>query len=350
MKVLFYSYPWAFQKKGGGEIQLMKTKESLENMGVTVKLFDQWNDNLIDYEILHVFGSLKDCAGIIRVARKSGLKVCVSSIFWTDIRRFMGEFTLKSKIISLMHHVTKSVFPYFPSGRREVFTSADLILPNSESEAYQIKRYFGVERKKFFVVPNGVDARFKDAQPDEFVKKYNIKDFILYAGRIEPRKNQLNFIRAMKKFKNSPIVFVGDHTLEHREYYDACIKEKTENMFFLGYIDHESSLFASLYGAAKIFCLTSWFETPGLAALEAAAAGKNIVITPYGSTKDYFGDLVLYAYPQNLTDIRNKVEEAFTRPPNAKLRQRVLENFLWDKVAQKTLEAYNRMQSHEAGI
>lgn len=343
MKILFYSYPWSFQKKGGGEIQLIKTMEYLEKMGVNIKLFDQWNDKLSDYDMIHVFGSLKDSVGLIKVARKSGLKVCVSSIFWTDIRRFIGEFGFRNKAVSLAHHITKKIFPYFPSGRREVFSMADIILPNSGSEADQIRRYFAVAKDKFFVVPNGVEERFKDAQPGEFVKKYGIKDFILYVGRIEPRKNQLNFVRAMKGFNKFPIVFVGDHTLEHKEYYNACLKEKEENMFFLGHIDHDSSLFVSLYGAAKIFCLTSWFETPGLAALEAAAAGKNIVITPYGSTKDYFNSHVFYARPHILNEIRESVEKALNAGPNGKLKEHILKTYSWNTVAEKTLAAYRKV-------
>ena len=46
-----------------------------------------------------------------------------------------------------------------------------------------------------------------------------------------------------------------------------------------------------------MFALPSWFETPGLAALEAALAGCSVVITPFGSTREYFGDLVEYARP-----------------------------------------------------
>lgn len=343
MKVLFYSYPWAFQKKGGGEIQLIKTREYLEKKGINIKLFDQWSDKLNDYDILHVFGSLKDSLGLINAAKNSGLKICVSSIFWTDIWRFMGELGLKDKAVSLTHHIVKRAFPRFPSGRRKVFALADIILPNSESEADQIHRYFAIAKEKFFVVPNGVEERFKYANADEFIRKYDIKDFILYAGRIEPRKNQLNFIRAMKGFKGPNIVFVGDHTLEHKEYYDTCLREKDDNMMFLGPIDHDSSLLTSLYGAARIFCLTSWFETPGLAALEAAVAGKNLVLTPYGSTKDYFGDLAFYAYPQRLSDIRDKVERALDKPFDGRLQRRVLDNFLWDKVADRTLEAYNKL-------
>ncbi len=36
-------------------------------------------------------------------------------------------------------------------------------------------------------------------------------------------------------------------------------------------LDHDDPLLASAYAAARVFALPSWFETPGLAALEAAA-------------------------------------------------------------------------------
>lgn len=343
MKVLFYSYPWAFQKMGGGEIQLLKTKESLEKKGVSVKLFDQWADALTDYEILHIFSSVKDCIGLIQVAKQNKLKICVSPIFWTDAHRCFGEVGFKNKLHAFNHHSAKVLFPNLASGRRKIFQLADAILPNSVSEAQQIQRYFSIQKNKFFIVPNGVEERFQYAQAHEFIEKYNLKDFILYVGRIEPRKNQLNFIRAMKSFRKAPIVFVGDYTLEHKYYYEMCVKEKSDTMFFLGHINHDTSLFASMYAASRVCCLTSWFETPGLSALEAAISGKNIVITPYGSTKDYFGNFAGYARPHKLGEIRGKVEEAFDAPVDGKFKEHIADNFLWSKAAGATISAYEKI-------
>ena len=51
----------------------------------------------------------------------------------------------------------------------------------------------------------------------------------------------------------------------------------------------------SAYAAAEALVLPSFLETPGLVALEAAAAGiPRLVITNAGCTKEYFGNL---AYP-----------------------------------------------------
>ena len=62
-------------------------------------------------------------------------------------------------------------------------------------------------------------------------------------------------------------------------------------------MEHDDPLLASACAAARVFALPSWFETPGLAALEAALAGCAVVITPFGSPREYFGDLVEYARP-----------------------------------------------------
>lgn len=72
MKVAFYVYPTAFQNPGGGEVQLLKTKEALEKLGVPIKLFDIWNDRLRDFDILHVFGSVKDALPMMEEAKRVG--------------------------------------------------------------------------------------------------------------------------------------------------------------------------------------------------------------------------------------------------------------------------------------
>ena len=46
-------------------------------------------------------------------------------------------------------------------------------------------------------------------------------------------------------------------------------------------------------------------ETPGLSSLEAAAMGKNIVVTTKGDTYDYFEDYAFYCEPDDIESIKN---------------------------------------------
>jgi glycosyltransferase involved in cell wall biosynthesis len=86
--------------------------------------------------------------------------------------------------------------------------------------------------------------------------------------------------------------------------------------------------------------LASWFETPGLAAIEGALAGAEIVVTERGSAREYFHDLVRYVAPDDGWGIRQAVRESFARPRSTKLRDVVRQAFLWDRAAQQTLAAY----------
>lgn len=343
MRAAFYSYPSAFQNPGGGEVQLIKTGEYLRKAGVEVKLFDQWKDKLEDFDILHVFGSVKDCTGLMAAARNRGVKVVLSPIFWSGLKRALREEgDILKKTGLLVRHAVKRVFPYFPSGRRETMELSDIMLPNSIMEAEQITKLFGISRRKMAVVPNGVDLRFREADAAEFIERYGKKDFILYAGRIEPRKNQLNFIRAMKGTGRT-VVFAGEPVSDYTDYYEQCRKEASENTFFIGRVEHESTLLSSAYAASGIFALTSWFETPGLAALEAGLSGSKVVITEEGSTREYFGDMAFYAKPEDIFSIRASVDKAYSSDRTVELKEHILKNFTWEKVAEKTAEAYRRV-------
>jgi glycosyltransferase involved in cell wall biosynthesis len=102
-------------------------------------------------------------------------------------------------------------------------------------------------------------------------------------------------------------------------------------------------LLASAYAAARVFALPSWFETPGLAALEAALAGTAIVITPFGSTREYFGHRVRYARPGRIGEISTAVLRTWSQGPDPGLADFIASNYLWPEVARKTAEVYDQV-------
>ncbi len=342
MKVAFYSYPSAFQNPGGGEIQLLKTREGLEELGVEVKLFDQWKDKLDDYDVFHVFGSVKDCVGLMQSARGKNVKVALSSIFWSSFTRAIYEGGgIKKKGELFVRHLVKTLCPFFPSGRRKTMQLSDIIFPNSDMEKQQLVKLFGIGEDKIMPVPNGIDPKFLKADSKLFVKKYGLKNFVLAVGRIEPRKNQLNLIRAMKG-TGLKLVIVGDPVSDYMGYYEECKKASGEDVVFLDGIDHEDEMLPSAYAACKIFTAPGWFETPGLAALEAAAGEASIAITEFGCTREYFGEEASYFDPSNIEEIRKSVLNAgeISHEVKSRLKERIKNNYLWANVAKKTLEGY----------
>jgi glycosyltransferase involved in cell wall biosynthesis len=126
-----------------------------------------------------------------------------------------------------------------------------------------------------------------------------------------------------------------------------CVRAADPGVTFVGRLGHDSPLLAAAYAAARVVVLASWFETPGLAALEGALAGAQVVVTERGCAREYFGDAAHYVQPTDLAAIRSAVRQAFVQPRSAELSESVRRAFLWDSVARQTLAAY-RCASRES--
>lgn len=338
-----YVYPSAMQNPGGGEALLLKTKEYVEKLGVSARLFDMWNDRFQKGDLLHVFGSVKEALGLMEVAKSKGVKIVLSPIIWYNWQSsFWVPYSIKERFLCLVRQGVKSMFPMMPSARKRMMELADLILASSEAEAEQIRRYFLIAPDRIKVVTYGADEAFLDATPTFFEQRFGIKNFILTVGRIEPRKNQLNLIRAMKGGQR-PLVIIGEAVSHHQSYYNRCKDAADGNVYFLGALPQNSQELRSAFAACSVFTLPTWFETPGLAALEAALSGAKIVITRAGATREYFGDFVDYIDPADIQDIRNKIEVAYQRSKTTVLRDYVSKRYLWQHMAEQTIRAYQKL-------
>jgi glycosyltransferase involved in cell wall biosynthesis len=314
---------------------------------------------------------------LARMARAVGTPVILSPIAWFEPSAIWSlEKGWARKAVGLAAWAARRTAPALPGWRRELLELADRVLPNSWAEANQLIALFRADRRKIRVVPNGVLGSFRGASPAPFREQFGVDgDFVLFVGRIEPRKNPLGLIRAMRQFRErgspderetgsaraqelgpgnpripdgsagaSPsLVLIGDATPEARGYLERCRSEGGDSVVWLPAFDHHDPLLASAYAAARVFALPSWFETPGLAAIEAALAGTPVVLTPFGSTREYFGDRVLYAHPGRMSEITSAVARAWTRGRDPRLASFVASHYLWPRVAQETAEVYDEV-------
>jgi glycosyltransferase involved in cell wall biosynthesis len=343
IRVAFFVYPSAFQNIGGGEILLLKTKEYLEKEGVSCKLFDIWNDRLDDFDVLHVVGAVKCCLGLMETAKNKGIKIVLDPVFFSTFQRaFHERGGLRRKLEACARHLTKAAFPYFPSARRKMMLLSDAVIPNSYVELRQLERLFGIPEQKMHVIQNCVDPDFEHGDKNLFISKYKIKDFILSVGRIEPRKNQLNLIKALKG-SGLPLVIIGDPVSDYMDYYEECKKRADGNVTFIGRIDHDDPMLKSAYKACSSFVSQGWFETPGLAALEAGLAGAKVATTDGGCTKEYFKDFVEYFNPSDIKSIRSAIDKALHKERTTDFKDHIKKNLLWSAAAKKNIEVYNKI-------
>ena len=152
----------------------------------------------------------------------------------------------------------------------------------------------------------------------------------------------LSFFKALAKI-NHPAIFIG-RIIKSGETEKALEEaSRNKNIKIIEALENDSSLLASAYAACDTFVLPSLYETPGIAALEAGLAGAKVVITRYGGTKDYFRNLADYVDPYSVDSIQKGIEKVLNKPEDDKLKEYIKQNFLWDKIAEESINVYQEV-------
>lgn len=342
MRIFLASYQALCLHRGGPTYKLEHTKKALENLGYEVINFDMW-DRTYKFQkddIVHIFNASVSTYALAKNLKNAGIKYVVNPIFFSN--HTANKLIWYMRFDALWHKLFIRSFSDY-SLTKFVCDNAEYILPNTQAEGDLLIQGLNVRNSNHIVVYNGVEKRFADATPELFIKKYGIKDFVLYVGHLGPhRKNGINIIKALAQLE-VPVVIVAD--VFNDAAGDLCRQEikKSNNITHIEWIDHDDPLLESAYAACKVFALPTRYETPGRAALEAGLAGANIVITPYGGTKEYFGEFAHYIEPDSVESIRVGIAKALEQPKTDELKNHILENYIWSKIAEKTVEIYNKV-------
>lgn len=323
MNVVYWTYPWAYQCKGGGERQMLAYSTELSKMGLNVSYYDMWNPRLESADIFHCFsvmpGVLDFC---LYIKNNTNAKLVVSPNLWATIdTRDKYDVKMIESILYL----------------------ADIVIVNSILEADSLSMSFGANRDKFYVVYNGYDEIFDNVQniahPNS---KYYYDNYVVNVANIEPRKNQLLFIQALKKFGwHGKFLIVGN--VRDEEYAAQCREAAGDMLVCLGELDYASNELLSVLSGAAFFAMPSQVETPSIAALEAAALGKKILITSEGSTREYFKDYAVYVNPDSLESMVDGIATVNSRNVDDLLQKHIRSKFMWRYCSENLFNIYNSL-------
>lgn len=364
MKVLMQIRQNVFDLAGGDTTQMLKTKEALEAKGIEVDLSLELRPDLSSYDVVHLFNLTRVQETYIQAenAKKAGKPIVLSTIYWpteayekgaaSGLRGMLGRH-LSVDAMERLKAAGKYVFRgertegarylithSFQKMQREILDSSKVLLPNAETEISMIEEYLGFQSDCYVVVPNAVDTASIEAARKDLTESFSrYKGWVACVGRIDIRKNQLNLIKAVEN-SDYRVVFVGKKSPGHIEYANKVIDEidRNPNMEWIEQIPNRDIY--RLYKECRVSVLPSWFETPGLVSLEAAAMGCNVVVSPEGTTRDYFGDSAFYCNVSDPKSIRNALDSAYSSSINYALSERILSNYTWERAAEKTIEGY----------
>lgn len=366
MRVLLQGRIDLLSRVGGDTIITTDIKDALFQQGVNADLNTDKISDFGRYDLIHFFGIMRvhDLYPYFLQAKKQHKKIVITPIYedlsyldkygrigWerfiakilaNDFKELgKGLLRTMSDLSQLQPALLQLIAPYSKQ-QRYLLTSSHRIIVTSHQEANALEDKFEVKRSKIDIIPIGIDEKDCIGDKKLFIKKYSLQHFILSVGRIEPKKNQLSLLRALKDTKKQ-IVFIGNTSSYHKSYVNNFLKQlrSVPNAKYVGYVDRKMLL--SAYAAAKVHVLASWFEVLGISSLEAAVNNCNIVTTNRGYAKEYFGNLAWYCDPSKSDSIKNAVIKAYNSSRRNDLKNLILEKYTWDKIIPKILEVYKNV-------
>lgn len=353
----------------GDVTQVRKTAEALEELGVEVRFSDSLEPDAEGADVVHLFSTLQPHYTYMRLKhlKALGVPVVVSTIYWEwEPEEQRAEALLRLGALRLAtSQVVNAIRPHLPDRlryrlqqtdlpfdiqarfyaleraiapqamRRHIYDRADVLLPNSHIEYAFLKERFGTDND-YVAVPNAVDPAFGNGDAAAFERKFGLKDFVLCCAAVQGRKNQYRLIKAADTL-GLPLVLVGS---QEAGYAARCREVASGRVHFLGELSGAD--LRNVFAAARTHALVSYYETPGLASLEAAISGNTIVVSDRGSPREYFGDQAFYCDPVDQQSIVAALSQAYKAAPDPALRERVLRDFTWRQTAEATLQGYRR--------
>lgn len=334
---------------GGHRIQLERTAEALRSLGLHVE--EHLGPELPPgrWDVVHGFQLGPED---VLAARRQGTVVAISTIYvglsYTTtgiaagrpgIRSMLGRGRRGMRYLRASLRGRESLARLAMEDMRSelgqitAWSMADVLLPNAAGEAAHVHDDLHVLTPTR-VIPNAIDADLFTAGFDH----QRDPGTVLCVGRIEPHKNQLGTIEALRGLPDVTLTVVGPPHPHHPDYYQRCREAATDNVTFLPGVDHEA--LPHLYARHRTHVLASWYETTGLVSLEAAASGCTVVTTARGHAPEYFQDDAWYCDPQEPDSIRRAVLGALAAPASRILLARIQERFTWEQTAQQTVKAY----------
>lgn len=249
-----------------------------------------------------------------------------------------------------------------------VVERVDRLIAQCPSEQRELVEAYAADPSKVSVIPSAVnidtfrpvpqaEARARiGLGPDELV--------VAYVGRMLPRKDVRNVVRAMALLQqrmDQPVrlLLVGGETVEPDPRTTPEIGVLQQLASELGIADQvlftgkrQGDALRDYYSAGDIAVTTPWYEPFGLTPLEGMACGRPVIGSAVGGITFTIDDGVtgLLVPPRDPAALAQRLEELLRDPARrARMghaaRRRAEEYFTWSTVAERTAALYEHMLS-----
>lgn len=276
---------------------------------------------------------------------------------------------VKGKRIAMIHDMAYKSYPHTVNKKTRVWLElcmkkscrhADHIVTVSDFSKREIIRYLHVSQEKITVVPNAVDhtvyhANYTEKQIQKVLDKYQVeREYFLYLGTIEPRKNLERLLGAYEKLYQTKkkamhipqMVLAGKKGWLYEGIYEKARRLNMGNkILFLGYVAPQDS--PLLMCGAKAFVFPSLYEGFGMPPLEAMACGTPVITSNTAALPEVAGGAGILVNPESEEEICRAMQvlledDAYRKKLSVLGLERAAE-YTWQKSASLLFNIYQEL-------
>lgn len=213
--------------------------------------------------------------------------------------------TTSTKVNATTFQISPNIVATHKRRHAHIKAECDHIITDSESSKSDIEKHLAINAAKVSVVYPYIEISKPTAASVKNIKsKFDLNNpYILTVGKIEPRKNIPNLIKAFQKanIEDAELVIVGG------EGWGDSLPEftKQSNIKVLGYVSDDELY--SLYMGAMAYFAPSIYEGFGYPILEAMKLGKPVAVSKSSSLTEIAGAAGLTFDPQSIQSISNSI-------------------------------------------
>lgn len=230
------------------------------------------------------------------------------------------------------------------------------VIVNSNFMKGHVQSLFGLPFDKINVVPNGINlTNFNGIERDyEFRRQYAMDNekIILYVGRLVYEKGIQHLISAMPKiiqgYNDVKLVIAGKGGMLDDLKAQAEAMGIANKIYFTGYLNAKQV--QKIYKCADVAVFPSTYEPFGIVALEGMLAGVPTVVSDIGGLDEIVDHGIngMKSYAGNPNSIADSVltvlyDKQLAAAMAKKAKQKVKEEFNWNKIAQDTHYIYEKL-------
>jgi glycosyltransferase involved in cell wall biosynthesis len=254
--------------------------------GVKVKYFSFWGYEHFNFSIplfFHLLFSIKKY-DIVHITAVWNFPVWAASFVCTLFNKpyiISPRGTLYPETIALGSTKFKKIYYRFIA--QHSLRNASYIHYTTQDEKQSVEKYLNLKTKGI-VIPNGIDTTFFDKNiDDQNVKSYISKPYILFLGRIHPKKGLDILLEAFSKLiayhKSIQLVLAGPDDINYKAELNILAEKYfiKDKIIFTGELKGNSKLIA--YKNAKFFVLSSYSENFGMAVVEAMLMNCPVIVS-----------------------------------------------------------------------